>query len=183
MRYFFGFLAAIGLIVVVFILILRGFSGKAPQNQINLLDYTTSDTVMRLTVDGPVNAETLHQSYRITVGRQDVTVEMLEGYEGQVVKTETLENTEESYAHFLRALQLLGYTKGNTDPNKGDERGSCPDGDRYIYEIISHNQKVERFWSTSCGGGTFSGNTFQVRSLFARQVPDFGQFTKEFRAH
>jgi hypothetical protein len=184
MRYFFGFLAAIGLIVIVFILILRGFSGNdSPQKQINLLDYTTSDTVMRLTVDGPVNADKLHQSYRITVGREEAAIEMMEGYDGKVVKSETLENTEEAYAHFLRSLQLMGYTKGNTDPNKADERGNCADGSRYVYEIISHNQHVQRFWSTSCGEGTFGGNPSQTRNLFARQIPDFTQFVKSFRAH
>jgi len=184
MKYFFGFLAAIGLIVAVLILVLRGFGGHADtKNQINLLDYTTSDTVMRLTVDGPINAQSEHQSYRITVGREQSNIEMLSGYDNRVVSSESLDNTEESYANFLRALQLLNYTKGNVDPAKSDERGSCADGSRYVYEIISHNQHVQRFWSTSCGGGTFSGNASKVRNLFARQIPDFGRFTKSFNAH
>src|SRR5215510_3644872 len=104
MKYFFGFLAAIGLIVAVFLLVLRGFGGHGgtPQNQINLLDYTTSDTVVRLTVDGPVNADSLHQSYRITVGRTDATIEIMSGYDGRVTTSKTYENTEESYATLLR---------------------------------------------------------------------------------
>ena len=181
MKYFFGFLAAIGLIVAVFILVLRGFSGHStPQNQINLLDYTTSDTIVRLTVDGPVNAQSTHLGYQITVGREDVTINLTQGYDGRVIQTETLQNTEESYANFLRSLQLLNYTKGNADATKADERGQCSLGSRYVYEIISHDQRVERFWSTSCGNGTFGGNAANVRTLFSRQIPDFVQFTRKF---
>ncbi len=182
MKYFFVFLTAIALIVGVFLLVLRGFSGGGePKNQINLLDYTTSDTVMQLTVDGPVNANSIHQAYRITVSRNDATIEMMEGYDGRVTSTKTYESTEQAYANFLRSLQLLGYTKGNTDPTKADERGQCPTGQRYVYEIIGRNQRIERFWSTSCGGGTYGGNANQTRLLFTRQIPDFFQITKNFR--
>jgi hypothetical protein len=172
MRYFFGFLAAVGLIIVVFILILRAFGSRTPEATIDLLDYAKTDTVVQLTVDGPVSSEQTHQRYRVTVGRDFSTIELTKGYEGERQDLRSYESNETAYANFLRALQLLGYTKGDTTPEKADERGQCPDGSRYVYEIISDNRRIQRFWSTSCGRGTYGGNAAQTRQLFIRQVPE-----------
>jgi hypothetical protein len=172
MRYFLGFLAAIGLIVVVFILILRGFSDRTPAAQIELLDYVKTDTAVQLTVDGPVTAEQTHQRYRITVDRYFSSIETMQGYEGKRTDFRTYPSNETAYANFLRSLELVGFIKGNTDPLRADERGQCPDGSRYIYEIVSDNRKIQRFWSTSCGRGTYGGNAAQTRQLFLRQIPE-----------
>lgn len=179
MRYFLGFIVVVALIVVVFILVLHGFSGGSsqPKNAINLSDYATSQTVVKLTVDGPINADPNHQAYRITIGRDANTIEVIKGYQNQVVNAQTYANNSEAYASFLRALQLLNFTKGNPDPKKTDPRGYCPTGDRYIFQIESGRDTVQSYWSTSCGGGTFRGNVAGVRSLFIKQIPDFNKIT------
>jgi hypothetical protein len=181
MRYFLGFLAAIGLIIVVFILILRGFTSRTPESTINLLDYANTTAVMRLTVDGPIDAETVHDRYRIVVGRDEASIERTRGYEGAQSEFHSFESNRTAYANFLRALQLQGFTKGDPSPERADERGNCPDGSRYIFEIIDGKQKrVQRFWSTSCGKGTFGGSSAQVRQLFLRQIPGVSKFTANF---
>jgi len=178
MKYFIGFLAVIALVVFVFILVLKGFSGPPkPKDTINLLDYATSSTVVRVFVDGPVNADSLHQSYRITVGRDANVIEIMQGYKNEVVSAQTYSNNSDAYANFLRALQLLNFTKGNPDPKLTDMRGFCPNGDRFSYEIEASGREVQHYWNTSCGGGNFRGSSAQVRSLFQRQIPDFNKLT------
>jgi hypothetical protein len=112
----------------------------------------------------------------VTVGRDANTIEVIQGYEGQVIKAKTYPNNSEAYANFLRALQLLGYTRGVDDPKLSDERGYCPSGNRYVYEIISGAADVQRYWIGTCGVGTFKGNSQSIRSLFRKQIPDYGTF-------
>lgn len=177
MRYFLGFLAAVALLVVVFILIVRGFGGRGPNVQADLTDYAKTQTVMRLIVEGPVNADESHRSVSVIVGRSSNTINLVQGYEGRVIKTQTYQSNEDAYATFLRALQLNGYTKGNTDPARADSRGVCPTGKVYTFEIITGSATVQRFWTTSCGGGTFKGNHALIRKLFKAQIPDYTKIT------
>ncbi|HSX32989.1 MAG TPA: hypothetical protein VLF91_01485 [Candidatus Saccharimonadales bacterium] len=180
MRYFLGFLAAVGLIIVVFILLLRGFThhAAAPTNQITLSDYANSQTVVQISVDGPINANQNHVGYQITVGRDSASLQVFSGYQGTVTTQKTYPNNQAAYDSFLKALSVYSFTKGNADSKLADERGTCPLGDRYTYSIVSGGQNVQRYWGTSCGGGTFQGKGIQVRELFIKQIPDFSQLTK-----
>jgi hypothetical protein len=179
MRYFLGFLAAVGLIVLVFVLVLRGLGGGGKSNvQTVLTDYTSTDTVMRLTIDGPVKADQNHHMVRITVGRNENMVETIQGYQDTVLTTNTYPNNEEAYGVFLRALHLQGYTKGDDNPDRADERGICPTGTRYIFEIVTGSASVQRFWTSSCDGGTFRGKASTVRNLFRAQIPDYAKTTR-----
>lgn len=183
MRYFFGFLVAIGLIVLVFILILQGFGGdkKPKEKQISLTDYAGTTTQMRYTLDGPVTADELHQGLRITVGQDESRMDIYQGYQNNIISSKTYPNNQSSYAEFLRALELLGYNKGDKDPNKTDERGVCPDGERFIFEIMNDTSSTQRYWSTSCGGGNYKGNVPKVRALFRQQIPDYDDLTADLR--
>lgn len=174
MKYFFGFLASIGLVILVFVLVLRGFGGKHGVARNPLTDYANSDAIVRITVDGPIVSDQQHQAYRITVGRSEMRIETLQGYQYDPIDTKTYQNTQEGYANFLRALDIAGFTKGTKDPDSQaqDERGVCAFGDRYIFEIINGTSQVERYWSTTCGGqGTFKGNTVTAKRLFDKQIP------------
>lgn len=180
MRYFLGFLAAIGLIAIVFFLIIRGFSGGSKDVQSQLTDYTATDTVMQFTIDGRVTAEQQHHAARVTIGRHESKIEIIRGYQGQVIEQVVYPNNEQAYGTFLRALQLLGYTKGSTDPKVADERGVCPSGQRYIFEIVTGSANVQRYWNTSCGGGSFKGDSAKIRALFREQIPDFSKITGKY---
>jgi hypothetical protein len=179
MKYFLGFLAVIALVVVVFILVLKGFSGPAkPKNAIILSDYANSQTEVSVTVDGPVNADQKHQAYRITIGRDANTIEVLHGYKYDVVNAQTYPSNSEAYTSFLKSIQLLGFTKGDPDPAKTDPRGYCPLGNRIIYRIQTGNEDVQKYWTTTCAGGTFKGQSAAIRSLFIKQIPDFSKITE-----
>lgn len=183
MRYFIGFLVVIALVVGVFLLVLRGFSGRdqAPKNEITLTDYAGSETVVSMTVEGRVLADQNHYSYRVVVGRDANTIEVRQGYENKVTTARTYPNNSEAYADFLRALQLQGFTKGDSNKDNRDSRGFCPNGQRVIYQIETAGQEVQYFWTSTCGGGTFRGNSETIRPLFGRQIPDFDTIVNRVR--
>ncbi len=182
MRYIVGFLIGIGLIVLTFILIVRIFSGggdEARPREINLNSYSTTDTVMRLTMDGPVVADAQHQQIRITVGRDQVLFERFVGYQGDIADTKTYPNNPDAYSEFLKALDVAGYKLGNADGPK-DERGFCPTGQRFIYEAIGDGENILRWWQTSCGNsqGNFEGRGVDIRNLYKKQVPEYRQLIR-----
>jgi hypothetical protein len=187
MRYFIGFLAAVGLIILVFILVIRGFGGEPSPRTDPLSDYTSTDALMLMTVDGPIISEQEHQAYRITVGRSETRIETLQGYEYEIIETKTYENNQQSFTNFLRALDLAGYSRGlkNAPRVAQDERGVCATGNRFVFEITNGTSELQRYWTTTCGGGqgTFKGSKEQVKQLFDHQIPtaDFSRMTSRLR--
>ena len=178
MRYFFAFLAAVALIILVFILIMRGFSGgDRSKIQTLLTDYARTETVMRMQINGPVTADQTHRYLVISVGRNQSTIDIYQGYGKDILKTQSYAGSEEGYRTFLRALQLQGYTKGNADPAKAEFAGECPLGRTYVFEVVTGSSTVQQYWSGSCGGGTFGGSDKVVRQLFRAQIPDFNKLT------
>jgi hypothetical protein len=81
----------------------------------------------------------------------------------------------------MLSLSHAGFTKGNADKALSDERGYCPLGSRYIFELIDENGKtIERYWATSCGKPkTYQGNVSLTRSLFQAQVPDYSRLIQQ----
>ena len=178
MKYFLGFLAAVGLIVLVFVLVFRAFTGgeKEPVKPVTQLSsYADTATEVRLTIDGPVSADQDHDRVRITIGRGGNTIEIMQGYQGALVKSQSFSSNTEAYFQFLRSLQLLGYTTGDPSPALADERGQCPLRDRYIYEVVGTSGTIQRYWSTACGVGNFKGKGATIRELFRRQIPGYNK--------
>jgi len=180
MRFIIGFLVSIGLLIFVFVLIFRGGGDSSTQNAIEaskLLDYANSSSVvMQFTVEGPVSADLTHNSIRVTVGSTESTIEVFQGYQGNLTTTKSYLNNSAAYADFLQALQLSGYNLGNADKKFADERGRCATGQRYVMGIKDGNRDIQRFWSTTCGGAaTFKGKAPVVKDLFVRQIPDYQQ--------
>ena len=163
------------------VLLVSGGGSKTavPSTSKLLTSYSNSSSALvRLTVDGPITAPQDHHAARITVSRDKTTFEQLIGYDGQVTSTQSFNNTQTSYLSFLRAIELAGFTKGDTAANLKNDRGFCPLGSRYIFEFEDNGKQLERFWSTSCGGTrSFKGNTALNLSLFRNQVPDYDKLT------
>lgn len=181
MRYFIGFLLAIGLLILLIVMLFRGGGDKAkvPSTEKTLASYASTDAETSLTVDGPINAQSIHAQSRIRVGRDEVVFEQLKGYNGDVTDTHRYANTEESYRVFLLALTKVGFTKVNTDPALKDERGYCPTGNRYIMQLNDSGKDVIRSWATSCGNPkTYLGNVNLTLTLFRAQVPDYDQVSQ-----
>jgi hypothetical protein len=178
MRYFLIFLITIGLIILIFIIILKAFSSAPSKPSSPLTDYSNTSTVVELTINGPVTNDQNHNSVQMIVGQTQNEINLIQGYQNDVISTKSYPNNSAAYGVFLRSIDFAGYRQGNSDPNLTDYRGYCPNGNIYIYQVLNGNNTIEQYWSTTCGNlGTFKGNSSLVLSLFEGQFPDFGGIT------
>lgn len=180
-KYFVGFLLAIGLIVLVVVLIIRALTSphKGP-TPLDLPSYATSDVRMQLTIDSPITAPATHNDIILTVGDVQSTLIVTQGYDDSIIDLKNYPMTSSAYGVFLKAIALNGFTKGNSNPALADEKGHCASGDRVIYEVLDANgNDLQRYWSSSCGAGTFSGNIAAIRQLFVKQFPDYATQTEK----
>ncbi len=176
-KYIIAFLVAIGMIVLVFVLFLSGSSSKNSTKPSITISGAT-DTV-QMTIDGPEAANQTHNSVQISINQGQATINILQGYQGTVVNSASYLNNQAAYTVLLHALNLASFTKPRST-SLTDERGVCPLGNRYIYEVIRNAKDVQRQWATSCGGqGTFGGKLSLVNTLFENQIPDFSKLTGE----
>ena len=178
-RYFIGFLLAVGLIVVVVVLIIHSLTSphKGP-TPLDLPSYANSDVRVQLTIDSPVTAPTTHHDIILTVGDTQSTLLITQGYDNDITTMKNYPMTPAAYGVFLRALSLNGFTKGSTDPALANESGHCAAGDRYIYEVLDGSDNdLQRYWRSTCGTGTFTGDQAFIRQLFINQFPDYATET------
>lgn len=176
-------LFVIGLIWLIILLFSRVFSGgnqTAPVSTTRLSSYAKNGTTAQFLIDGPIVVSQDHRSLRISVDASQSSIELLSGYDGQVIRLESFPNTDQGYLNFLKSLDTLGFSKGNKVALK-DERGQCPLKNRFVYSLKDNGTDVFRYWSTSCGSGNFGGNRNSVRALFQRQVPEsvYNDFSRE----
>lgn len=180
MRYLIGVILAILIIIFVIIKLLSG-GGNPESTKKSLLDYADTDTTVRYVIDTPVQASAEHRQIVITVGKDVANLSVLKGYQGEVINSKNYDNNRDAYANFLLGLQRSGgYTQGNDSKSTLDERGYCATGDRYSYDIVDGNgNRIQHYWSTSCGPKTFKGKPGIVRELFREQIPDYDQLTQD----
>ncbi len=169
-------LVGIGLIVLTFVVIARGFSsGKTAvaQNHLNLPSYAHTGAEAQLYMDGPVVLDQLHRATRIVVGQNSTRIDIIAGYQDTVIATQSYPNNSNAYSVFLSALELQNFTIGNTNPKLVNSSGYCPKGNVYTYSFNQGSTQLQSLWNTSCsvGIGTFKGNGPTIRQLFIAQIP------------
>ncbi len=171
-------LLAIGLVWLFVLLFNKVFSNNpttgttTTQPLAQLVSYADTDTIAAVYIDGPVQADSEHESLRISVGRAQAKIELMRGYGEQVVQQYSFPNNSTSYANFLKSLDKAQFDAPVSKSVSTDERGSCPLHNRYIYTLEKGSQTTMRAWTTSCGSGNFNGNRSLVQQLFAQQVPE-----------
>lgn len=176
MRYIAGVIAVI-LLLFLGIILFRGPS-KPKEPAVagkKLPDYSSTDAQVRLTIDGVINSEEQHRAVKITIGKDQRSIDIIQGYQNHLLKTQVYGNNQSAYFQFLSAINLLGYTKERKTLNN-DISGQCPLGSRFSYELINAGDADFDRWNTSCGSGlgTFgSQSPSTVRTLFERQIPDY----------
>ena len=175
MRYIIGFLAFIMLIIILVSLLFRGGGKpKVPTTTRALDSYAASGGEVDMTIDGPINAAANHEQIHISVDRDNAVFEYIKGYEGNVVKMQSYSNDQTAFEVFLLALARAGFTQGNNLPALKDERGYCPLGNRYVFELKQNGRSIERYWATACGKPrSYLGATDLTIQLFRAQIPDF----------
>ena len=183
MRYFFGFIGFLLLIIVGSILIVSHHHStpKKPAPIVRTLpDYADSNSSVSMTIDGVVNGDDVHRAIRITVGNETRTIDIIQGYGDTVIKSSTQPNTKDAYSVFLKALNNANFTiklKKPTGPV--NPAGQCPDGTREIFTLNDNASTISSLWSSSCGTGTFGGNPDLVQLLFQRQITNYDEVTSD----
>ncbi len=165
----------IWLVVVLFQNVLSNGNNTAnPATKLSLQSYAGTNAVASMYIDGPVVANQDHNAVRITVDRNQSSIEIIKGYDDQVVALQVFPNTQASYLEFLSALDEAGYTNGKSDPALQNDKGVCPFGNRYIYTLTDGSKEILHYWTTNCSGvsGTYSGKAALTRQLFLRQIPE-----------
>lgn len=189
-KIFIGIVGFILLMIIVIIMLISGGDDKkkpAPTGPtvMSLPNYAKTGATVSYTLDGNVNGDELHRQVRITVGREERVIQIVQGYNGQVIDSRVYSNNEEAYEVFLKSINNYGFLKkyATKTPLPADERGICPLGNRYIFELEQGNDSLSRLWATSCGVkvGTFGGATSSLQSLFRAQIPskDYSDITSK----
>jgi len=176
MKYFVGFMASV-IIIIIMLLVSLGNSGKKPATKSQpktLVSYANTDASVRMIIDGPVTADQTHYQIRVNVSRDKTIYEQINGYEGNVIKSEAFENNQNSFSNFLSALEKAGYMRGDKQAENSNYLGYCPLGNRYIFSLSKGSEKLQQYWATSCGSpSTYLGSLNLTLKLFKAQVPDY----------
>ncbi len=145
-----------------------------------LVSYADTSTEVRYTMEGQINARENHRVVQIGVSRDYRTYTLFDGYQGSVIKTETLGNDRDAYEAFLAALQNSGYTRARIATKGVNPLGACPTGRRSHYDIVQAGDTVQSLWSTTCSSirGTFAGSAGTVQKLFEAQIPDYSKLVQ-----
>ena len=190
MKLRFGRLAAalvvIGLLILG-ILLIAGGGKKSPSTPVkvpkSLTDYASTDATVSLTIKGAINAQELHREIRVTIGRGLRQVDIIKGYQNQIIKDKSYDNTQAAYDEFLHAINYANFTR-TRKANLASESGVCPLGNRCVFALEKGGRKISRLWTSTCSGaarGTFGGNTTLLLTLFEKQIPTYDALTQRVR--
>lgn len=188
MKYILGVFGVIVLLVLLVILILRigpdqpVVVNQTGEKQVELSQYEDKSATAQITVRGVIRAREEHRAVRISVSPNERVIEIIEGYNENVINRRSYPNTQEAYKVFLSALGHAGFTRQQETDIK-DERGVCPLGRRTSYLLQDGSEQVFRTWSSTCSlqSGSFGGNKYMVKELFEKQIPDYSEVTRTIR--
>lgn len=170
--------------VVGFMLILMIAFGRRPgtnsggdskkSNKIfELRDYDTKNAEIVAIFDGPINGDDEHRSIKLTITPQIRTMDIIQGYQGKVIKTQSYPNNSDAYYDFVHALARTNFGKKRRT-SADSEVGVCASGRRYVYEVFDENgESVSRTWAGSCMKGTSFAEAEPVNRLFRQQITDY----------
>ncbi|CAN5612530.1 hypothetical protein BH23PAT1_BH23PAT1_3940 [soil metagenome] len=182
MRYIIGvIIVVLALFFILIALINRGGNDEQGERAVDLTDYANRAAQVEYTQYGRVVAQEDRRAVRISVSRTERVIEVLHGYEERVERREVFENIESAYSEFIMALHRAGYATEREASE--DERGFCPTGKRYTYQLVNDTSRVFDNWSTSCSRaqGSFAGEAGLVRRLFENQIPEYSTITRGVR--
>lgn len=180
MKYILGVFGVIFVSIIAIVLIMRGGGDKRTAVKPLVISEEAREGVAAVyTEQGAVVGENQRRAIRVIVNQDERRLEILSGYEEAVERSSTFANTNAAFENFLVALDQAGFEEKKPTAIK-DERGACPLGRRYIFELREYSQELLRSWNTSCNGkmGNFDGNTSTVRQLFQKQIPDYSGLTR-----
>lgn len=183
MKAILGFLAFVVLIIFIVVVIARGGRDEQPITDTTkqLSTAATTDAVFEFDESGPIVSEEEHFKIVITVSRSSRRINVIRGYNGMVVASQSFSNTQAAFQDFLSALDRAGYTGESRTPYESED-GLCPKNRRYVFESNQFGEAFRR-WTTSCREkGNFAGNFSTTRTLYRAQIPDIQTFINTTRS-
>lgn len=182
-RVFAIFLAFVLFIILLVVILTHGHKAPAPAPHVMTLpQYANTTASVIMTTDGIVNGDDIHRQIRITVAQDRRVLEIIQGYSGNVISSQSFYNTTNAFTVFLDSLNNTGFLakakvkKGTTIPS--DPSGQCPLGFRYIFELNNEGSDVSRLWTSSCATGNWGGNLATEQQLFQDQIPNYDTLTE-----
>jgi len=160
--------------ILIFSIDWGGGSRPPVVRQVNISDLANTDTKVRMTARNIINNNQEHQQLEVIVGRDSTVGTLINGYQGNVVRTEQTTSNQEAYQAFLSALHNADFTSQQIPPKGVQYDGACPKGTRYTFEFIGGKDTPKSTWATSCGKkiGNFAGDLSLTRALFRAQLPE-----------
>ncbi|HVO86283.1 MAG TPA: hypothetical protein VMT23_00935 [Candidatus Binatia bacterium] len=186
MRYFIGFVILAFALLIGLTVVFHGFGSSKPKSAtpatMALPQYANTDATVSLTIGGAITGDDTYREIRITIGRNQRELQIIQGYSGNVISDNSTYNTTDAYNVFLHSLALSGFTTARK-PKDGnfDSTGQCPFGNRYIYNLSQNGKNLTSLWSTNCGTeqGTFGGSPSSVIPLFQNQITNYQTLTQD----
>ncbi len=155
-------------------------NGTPTTNTVTLSDSNSSPSAsISWTQQGRIVGNNQFSSIRVTVTPSYRRLEILNGYENQVLRSSEYQNNQDAYNTFSRALDLLKFGRSRTVSND-NVQGVCPFGNRFLYNFNANSQQLVNTWSDTCStsDGTYAGsNAASTSQLFRNQIPDYGRQT------
>lgn len=178
MKFILGILGIIFVAIIAIVLITGGGSKSPTEKPLVVSEEAREGVSAALTTQGQVVGEDQRRAIRIIVNQDERRLEILSGYGESVERSSTFANTHAGFEAFLVALDQAGFSN-KRQTAIADERGACPLGRRYIYELREYSQELLRLWNTSCGKqGDFAGKGSTIRKLFEKQIPDYSKLVR-----
>ncbi len=180
-KYVIGAISTILLLVLVFVFVVNRGDDQSSTNTpkvLKLVDYAEKDSHVTFQTDGRLVGEEERRSVRITVSANERRLEVLSGYNNDVINSQSFPNTQAAYAAFLSGLSGQGFMQSKKT-SVTNPLSVCVNGKHYYYTVTDGNDKKSDLWSVSCDKtGTFGGRANATRELFQRQIPEYNQLTQ-----
>lgn len=178
MKFVLGIIGVIFAAIIVIVLLISGGGDRPAERPLIVSEEAREGVSAVLTTQGQVVGQDQRRAIRVIVNQNERRLEILTGYEEAVERSSTFPNTHAGFETFLAALQQAGF--GRKRPTAiDDERGACPLGRQYIYELREYSQELLRSWSSTCSNqGDFAGRGSTVRTLFEKQIPDYSRLVR-----
>lgn len=145
---------------------------------VTLSSYADTAATVSYTIDGVIRGNDQYRAIKITVSNTGRTVQVLSGYQGQILKSQTTANNVQAFQQFLAAIQNEGYLSERSNPTTTNIEGQCPLGNRFIVATANVPDVPASLWTSTCGSktGTWAGSNSSVSRLFQLQIPNYSQF-------
>lgn len=180
MKYVLGIVGIFFVLIIAIVLIFGGGDGPTNREKLIISEQAREGVSAVLTTEGQLVGENQRRAIRIIINQNERRLEVLTGYGQAVEQSSTFPNTTAAFEFFLAGLEKAGFDNKRPTSIK-DERGICPLGRIYHYELREYSQELLGSWNTSCSSkiGNFDGRGRLIRTLFQSQFDNYSELTRD----